>query len=272
MTFDDYLTLVEADKPIQVQAEWGQGRTTFGGMSAALILRHAQRLVPQEHRLRSLNVTFCGPVSIDEPCMFASTLLASGKSVSHVTGQLSQATNNNLDAANVRTLLTACFGVERKSDINVIAPARQNLSKPEQGQLLPYIKGVTPDFIQNVSLRITEGGLPFSGSKSTRLAGWARLNATPKSFENEHLLAIIDAWPPATLPMLSSFSPTSSVTWQVEFVHASPNLQPQDWVYYECDVVQAEGGYGHTQAQIFHPNGELLALSRQVVTIYDKKA
>ena len=271
MTFDDYLALVDAGKTIRVQADWGQGRTTFGGMSAALVLRHAQRLVPQGHRLRSLNVTFCGPVTIDAPCVLESTLLVSGKSVSHVTGQLSQATDDGPDSAKVCTLVTACFGVERTSNIIVNAPVQRDLGDAGQGQVLPFVKGITPDFIQNMQLQVTEGDLPFSGSKSTRLAGWARLKATPTSFENEHLLAIIDAWPPATLPMLASFSPTSSVTWQVEFVHANPNLQPQDWIYYACDVVQAEGGYGHTQAQVFHPNGELLALSRQVVTIYDKK-
>jgi acyl-CoA thioesterase len=36
-------------------------------------------------------------------------------------------------------------------------------------------------------------------------------------------------------------------------------------------VIQAYFGYAHAEAKIFHPNGQLLALSHQLVGAYDKR-
>lgn len=264
MQFDEYLALAKDSKPIEIQEDWGQGRTTFGGMSAALILGKMIKELDKDQPLRAVNVSFCGPVLVNDPLEISTEVMSSGKSISQITGALHQ-------DGKLRTHLNACFGLERTSSIQLPVEKRTDLGTPGEGRPLPFIKGVTPDFTQNVQLHWVEGDFPFRESNKTRLTGWARLKQTPTSFEDEHLLAIIDAWPPAVLPMLKTPCPTSSVTWNVEFVHARPGLAPDDWVYYECDVVQAEAGYAHTQARVFHPNGDLIALSRQLVTIYDQK-
>lgn len=262
MKFDEYLTLSREDKPLSIQPDWGQGRTTFGGMSAALILAKMLRDTDPLQALRSVNVSFCGPVLVDEEIQVDTQVLSSGKSISQKTGTVTQ-------HGSIRTHISACFGTERTSNIQALVEKRNDLGEPGKGNHLPFIKGVTPDFTQNIDLCWTRGGLPFSNTKETSIAGWARLKHTPRSFDDEHLLAIIDAWPPAVLPMLSKPAPTSSVTWNVEFLHSRPGLAPNDWVFYECDVIQAENGYAHTQARVYHPNGDLIALSRQLVTIYD---
>lgn len=264
MTFDDYLALAKQGEAFDVQQDWGQGRTTFGGMSAGLILARMIHTLDKDQPLRAVNVSFCGPVLVNQPFEIKTDLLSSGKSISQATGALYQ-------DGKLRTHVNACFGIERTSSLELPVEKRTDLGEPGAGRALPFIKGVTPDFTQNVQLHWVDGEFPFSGSDKTRLTGWSRLKHTPKQFEDEHLLAIIDAWPPAVLPMLKQPCPTSSVTWNVEFVHARPGLNPDDWVFYECDVIQAEAGYAHTQAKIFHPNGDLIALSRQLVTIYDQK-
>ena len=264
MTFDEYLQLTSTDQPIEIQADWGQGRTTFGGMSAALILSKMAKEIEPSKALRSINVSFCGPVLVNEPVSIETQLLSSGKSISQLIGTAIQ-------DQKVKTHVSACYGTERTSGIHLPVEKRADLGKPGAGNCLPYIKGVTPEYTQNVELCWTQGGAPFSNTKETRLSGWARLKQTPERFEDEHLLAIIDAWPPAVLPMLSKPAPTSSVTWSVEFVHARPHLDADDWVFYSCDIVQAENGYAHTEARIYHPNGDLIALSRQLVTIYDQR-
>lgn len=268
MKFDDYLALSKQDQAFSIQADWGQGRTTFGGMSAALILGRMIHELDKDQPLRAVNVSFCGPVLVNEPFELNTQILSSGKSISQMNGSLTQ-------DGKLKTQVSACFGTERTSSIQVPVEKRSDLGKrgcePGSGKPLPFKEGITPAFTQNVELHWVEGEFPFRGSEQTRMAGWARLKHAPAQFEDEHLLAIIDAWPPAVLPMLDQPSPTSSVTWNVEFIHARPGLAPNDWVYYECDVVQAEAGYAHTQAKIYHPNGDLIALSRQLVTIYDQK-
>src|ERR1700753_3113663 len=48
-----------------IPEDWLQGRTTFGGMTAALCVAAAERLVPDLPPLRSAQFTFIGPVGGD---------------------------------------------------------------------------------------------------------------------------------------------------------------------------------------------------------------
>ena len=49
-----------------------------------------------------------------------------------------------------------------------------------------------------------------------------------------------------------------------------PALDVDDLLYYECSAIEAGQGYAHTEGKIYHPNGQLLALNRQLVGVYDK--
>jgi acyl-CoA thioesterase len=92
----------------------------------------------------------------------------------------------------------------------------------------------------------------------------------PKLFNEAAIVALIDAWPPAVLQLLKEPAPASTITWNMEFVQPSPELKPYDMLFYDYQVIQASNGYAHTEAKVFHPNGELLVLSRQMVGVYDK--
>ena len=140
-----------------------------------------------------------------------------------------------------------------------------------QSMKFPFFQGVAPEFLHYFDLRITEGGLPASGSKQSTLAGWMRFADPIGPLNDSAMLALIDAWPPAVLPMLDKPAPSSSITWNVEFIQPRDPLQADDYLFYRCDVVQADFGYAHTEAKIFHPNGQLLALSRQLVGVYDNR-
>ena len=89
------------------------------------------------------------------------------------------------------------------------------------------------------------------------------------------MAALIDAWPPTVLQKLKHPSPCASVTWSLEFAQPlamlDEPLKPGSWVYYDAEIKQAHHGYAHTVARIYHPNGELIALSRQLVAVYDKR-
>jgi acyl-CoA thioesterase len=85
------------------------------------------------------------------------------------------------------------------------------------------------------------------------------------------MIVLIDAWPPAVLPLLTTQAPASTITWNLEFIQPREPLETKDYLFYDCDVVQADLGYAHTDAKIFHPNGQLLAVSRQLVGVYDQR-
>ena len=62
------------------------------------------------------------------------------------------------------------------------------------------------------------------------------------------------------------------MTWSLDFVQpltslAAP-LSSATWLWYEVEISQASQGYGHTQAKIYSPNGQLLVQSHQLVVAY----
>ena len=267
MNFDAYLQHARDAQDITIDASWGQGRTTFGGLSAALLLEHLQQQISDEQILRSVNVSFCGPLNTDVPFSLSSRVLRQGKSVAHYQAEASQ--NDELV-----TLVTACYGRERASAIDVHYPA-MNPGIPGSGQKLPYIKGLTPEFTRHIDFTYVDGGLPFTNSPHNHLRGWMRFSDGSAPLTNAHLIALIDAWPPTLLQKLRQPAPCASVTWSVELITPlhllDAPLSADAWLWYEADIRQAHHGYGHTEARIFSDSGTLLALSRQLVTVYDRR-
>ena len=261
--FQYYLDLACSNQTFSIAPDWAQGRSVFGGLSAALILHRIETQEPLgKKQLQSLSVNFCGPLEVETPCEIQYSVLSNGKSISQIQGQL-------LQNKEVKTQITACFGLTRESSIHVSAADSQPKNTMEKASPFPYIKGVTPEFIQHLQLGLLNNAFPFSGVSTTDVLGWMKFKEAPTKFSNPALIALIDAWPPAVLPMLKKPAPASSITWNVEFTEPGLTLEKDSSVYYECDVTQAHHGYAHTEAKIYHPNGQLIALSRQLVGIYD---
>ena len=266
MNFDYYQKTITEKKPFSIASDWSQGRGAFGGLTAALVLTYIEQNITLDGRdLRTINIHFCGAVIVEELCEFKHRVLSVGKSMLQVEGQL-------LQDGEVKTQIVACFGARRESSISVSHPlvsAEKSLSEALQ---FPSVKGLTPAFVRYFDLRVTRGSLPGSGTENTNLSGWMRFSEPQKPLDQASMLALIDAWPPAVMPMLNKPAPTSSITWNLEFVQPSPALQTDDYLFYRCDVIQADLGYAHTEAKIFHPDGQLIALSRQLVGVYDKRS
>ena len=112
--------------------------------------------------------------------------------------------------------------------------------------------------------------MPFSNNQSRHMGGWVRLrdHDAQEALQEAHLLALVDAWPPAVLPHLKAPAAGSSLTWTIEFVQPFPALSSEDWCLYQAEVEHARDGYGHIAAGLWSPSGELIALSRQTVTVF----
>ncbi|MEC7545430.1 MAG: acyl-CoA thioesterase [Thalassolituus sp.] len=266
--FDFYYDAISKNDLPPVDGSWGQGKTTFGGMSAALALTAIERDFPQKAPLRSLSIHFCGALVTEQPYEIETRELKSGRSISHLQAEVLQ----NDDCA---TVVTACYGSQRESDV-VVEPAAIETGEPGSGTKLGYIAGLTPEFVRHIDFSYVSGGLPFTGSKDNHIHGWMRFNDSTGPMTEAHLVALIDAWPPATLQKLRSVAPCASITWSLELM-SSPRdgdtpLAANDWLYYEVDIMEAHGGYAHTTAKIYRADGTLLALSRQLVVVYDKRS
>lgn len=264
MNFSYYEELAKTTNTVTVDNTWSQGRSVFGGLAAAMVLTYIETQTGlKDCDLRTVNVHFCGAAVEGEACELKYKVLSEGRSVIQIEGQLLQ------DGA-IKTQIIACFSRARLSGVNLTPAPLVFTKSPEDGIKLPFIKGVAPGFIEYLDTRFTSTAKPYSGSSEAVISGWIRFNEAPEVFSDSAILALIDAWPPAVMPMLHQPAPTSSITWNVEFIQPRETLAADDFLYYHCDVIQADHGYAHTEAKVYHPNGQLLALSRQLVGVYDK--
>ncbi|RRV05163.1 thioesterase family protein [Pseudomonas sp. v388] len=264
MTFSELINAVR-DNPhsVVIPPGWSQGRASFGGLMAALQFEAMRQRVPADRPVRSLAITFVGPAELDVPISFEVDVLREGKAVSQVLGRAMQ-------KGQVMMLMQGSFGAARESVVTVAAGAAPQLRPVEDCQELPFISGVMPAYLRFMEMRWALGGLPFSHTPSPAIGGYARLRdqQLAEPMNEAHILALVDTWPPALLPYLSKPTPASSLTWTIEFVQPQPALTTQDWCTYHAVIEHARDGYGHTAATLWTPGGELVAISRQTVTVF----
>ena len=86
--FDYYYEQVKSKGDLNLDPTWGQGKTTYGGMSAALGLAAIERdLTAQRDELsplRSISVHFCGALNTQTPFTTDTRVLKAGSSVVNI--------------------------------------------------------------------------------------------------------------------------------------------------------------------------------------------
>lgn len=247
---------------VLIPSEWSQGRACYGGLMAALLYETMAAHAPGRP-VRSLAITFVGPAQAEVPISFDVELLREGKAVTSLLGRAVQ-------DGQVMTIIQGSFGLPRESRVSFSNMPPAEMKSLEQSTPIPYIEGVTPEYIRHLDMRWGIGGMPFSNTPSPAIGGWVQLRGElPDEPLNEaHLLALVDAWPPALVTHLDRFAPGSSLTWTIEFVQPLPAASTHDWFRYRATIEHARDGYGHTAAALWTAEGELLALSRQTVTVF----
>ncbi len=264
MNFNQLLDAVRATPDaVSIPAAWAQGRAAFGGLMAAMVYETMRLKLADNRPVRSLAISFVAPAAPGVPTRFEVEVLREGKAVSTLLGRAVQ-------DGQVVTLVQGSFGAGRPSVVDVPAMPAIEMSALEQAAPeLPYIQGITPEFMRHVALRWAVGGLPFSGNPSRKMGGWVRLREVAEEPVNEaHLPALVDAWPPSLMPVLKQPAAGSTLTWTIEFIQPVAQLSTHDWCRYCVETEHARDGYGHAAAALWTADGVLLALSRQTVTVF----
>jgi acyl-CoA thioesterase len=258
MLFTNYLNQINTNpSSVNIGADWMQGRACYGGLIAALVYESMRKQLSDTIPVRSLQISFVGPVSAED-FVVESEVLRQGKSVSQILGR-------GLQDNETKIVILGSFGKSRESAIQVDHQARIFDEDPVSIAPMPFIEGVLPNFTRHFDFRYcTE--MPFSGSMETVLRGFIRYQQTEPKITEGHIMGLVDAWPPTTLPMLDKPAPASSLSWTIEFVHPQPELDATEFCHYEAKIVQASSGYGHTKAKVWNHSGELIAISQQTVT------
>lgn len=260
-TLIDTVRNVSEETPLHIPEDWMQGRTAYGGLIAAMILKSMRRHVPEDRKVRSLMLSFVGPVYSD-PFYIQTQVLRSGKSVTTVESKLIQ---NQM----VCSTAVASFGGDRDSEIQIPPAKRIEMADPDTAFQLPYLEGLTPAFTRHFDYRWAIGDLPLSGSGGEEIGGWISFKEATDCLTEEWLMAIADAWPTPVLSRIKAPAAASTVTWALEFVHLDRvTCSQNDWWAFHCIVDSAENGYAHERAMVWDPDAQLALLSHQTTAVF----
>lgn len=243
-----------------IEEDWLQGRSAFGGLTGAIVTQAMRQQVESERRLRSLQVTFVGPAPLGSNQVDV-TPLREGGSVTHMQAELSQ--NDEVSVTAV-----AAYGKSRESAYSVPPIARpQGLTGPDELKPMPFIPGVVPNFVQHFDFRWATGSGPFTGAKVPENKVWIRMDSD-REIDEVGIVAMADALPPPALSMPNKPCPGSSLSWYLELLPVQAKGKLSDWwlVDYVCDA--GADGYFNQNARIWAPDGQLVAISRQVAVIF----
>ena len=179
---------------LTIPPDWMQGRTTYGGLSAAICLETARRAFPDAPPLRSALVSFIGPAG--GGVEGRANLLRQGKSVTFVEADVSQVKEGG--EKSIATRCAFAFGGARASQWDRTFTPTPAMPPPEEcGPFGPPDAAV--HFTSHFDSRLAKGGRPISGSKDHDHFIWVR-HRDEDAQGIVALLALADMPPPAVMP------------------------------------------------------------------------
>ncbi len=263
MKFNDAMSAIResASSTVNIPEAWGQGRATFGGMVAAAMFERIIPQVAQDRPVRSIMVSFVAPVAPGDLEVMVK-VLREGKAATQV-----QATAYQNDQA--CAVLLASFGAGRDSAVTVAPGKAPAFKSPDDVQAFPYIPGLTPEFTHHFDYRYTVGTMPFMGSDKTEMGGWIKLReGSGNAVTVPEILALLDAWPPASLSMMTKPVAGSSLTWTISFAKTPEDCSASDWWQYLARIQSSAHGYSQIESTLWDKNGNVAVFSQQTVSVF----
>jgi acyl-CoA thioesterase len=252
-TIIDSLTPIEGGWRGTIPETWLQGRTSYGGLSAALALHAAQHSDEDLPPLRSALVAFIGPLS-GEVTIRASRLRR-GRNAAFI-----QADVESEAGLGLRATFVFMSAVESKLDYQV----GQAPVFPVPGPGDTTFKGNSAvSFAQNFEL-LDRRDETVGRAEWLR---WVRLNEREGLDPMVELIAVADCLPPAALKLIGGPAPCSSMTWQLNILGPSPTTTDGWWLL-RTNADYAKAGSSSQEMMIWNADGQPIAEQMQSVAIF----
>lgn len=260
-SFCDLLAgIAEDDRRFRVviSDDWLQGRTAYGGLSAALCVEAAKRAVPDLPPLRSAQFTLIGPAA--GPLTMTASVLRRGKSAVFVgvdlTGEAGLA---------ARAILS--FGVARPSALNFVTLPKPHVKTIVESE--PFFPGdrSTISFQQHFESRMAGGARPFTPAADPEYLIWFRHRDQEAHHGIVPLIALADAPPPAAMVLFPQGAPISTMTWSMEVLSDAP-ATTDGWWLIRSRAENAQQGYSSQAMTLWNADGAPVIVARQNVAIF----
>ncbi len=239
---------------MHIPEDWMQGRTTYGGLTAALCMESARALT--QLPVRSAQIAFVGPVAGD--VVISPSVLREGANTLFA----------NVDMVGERGLAARClfaFGRARESRLDFSRLEAPKVAGPSE--VASFFGERRPKFAEHFNVRLARGAPPMSGAGEADMVLWLRHKDEAAIYDATMLLSIADAPPPAAMAMMTEPGPISSMTWMAEFL--TDRVSTTDGWFLAHHVAQsAREGYSSQSMRLWNAAGEPLMVGRQTIAVF----
>lgn len=256
-SFQHTLESLAPEGIIEAPEDWAQGRTLYGGMTAALSYRAVLRAHSGLAPLRSAQFAFIGPAA--GALRFTTEMLRQGRSSAVIAAEC-----HNTDGVAARA--TFVFGSARESVIAHDFTPRLEVPPPEACVPFHKTSKPLPGFLGRFEFRSAAGARLFEPDERPEFAVWVRFRDGAGDDPVAALLAIGDALPCAAMANFPKPAPISTMTWQIDLHRAPPT--GDGWYLVWSSSEHAADGYSVQNMRIRDPGGLPVASARQVVAIF----
>lgn len=248
---------IDALEPIEggwrgtVPDSWLQGRTAYGGFSAALALHAAQRSDVDLPPLRSAQVAFIGPLSGE--IVLRASRLRRGRNAAFVQVDVESDAGLGL-----RATFVFMGPVESKLDHRAGSAPDFPMPGPET---TTYRGHPLVAFSQNFDLLDQREG------PASEWLRWVRLAEREGVDPMVELMCVADCLPPAALKLIGAFAPISSMTWLLNILGPQPTTQDGWWLL-RATTNYAAGGNSSQQMGIWNAEGTPVGEQMQSIAVF----
>lgn len=232
----------------EIGDEWRQGRTAYGGVSAALALASAKGAHADLPPLRSAQFAFVGPLA--GAVTATPTLLRRGKNSAFIGVDITSE-----DGVGLRALFL--FMAPRPSEIAFAPPPAPDFLEPEANLVDP--SNLPQGFLTRFDLSMWH-------SADGVVRRWVRLKDRAGLDPEVELVCIADALPPAAMSLLRRWGPISTTTWQLNIV--APPVTDDGWWLLEAVTLNAADGASSQTMTLWNRAGEAIATATQSIALF----
>jgi acyl-CoA thioesterase len=236
--------------------DWRQGRTLFGGLSAALCFAACERAVPDLPPLRAGQIAFVGPSAGES--RLVPRIIRRGKSVTFMSCDL-------IAEGVVATRALFVFGGARASVLRDTPSSAPNVPRPQDCPPLFGERG--PTFTQHLNQRFAGGHRPVTAADKGDLLVWVRHLDQEPTNAMAALVALGDALPPASMPRLCEPAPISTMTWGFDLM-APEQVSHGGWYLLHSKDDAVGDGYSGQAMAMWDENGAPVLIGRQSVAVF----
>lgn len=237
-----------------IPEDWMQGRTSYGGFSAALALEAARNLAPDLPPLRSAQISFVGPLAGEVEVH--ARMLRRGRNASWISAEITSESGVGLTATFV-----FMGPVDSKLHLHDVPPPA-NLVPVEAARPLPEGRG--PGFAGHFNRRFA---LPRTDEPEPQIGWWMQLKDRAGLDPMVELMLCADALPPGVLHMMDRNAPISSMTWLVNLLTPLPQTSDGWWLLRSAGNY-AERGCSSQDMAIWNADGTAVAVGMQSIALF----